>query len=48
MAQLDPGNKRLTDGLIAKGKLLKWQVFDDRDAASVTEWSDALDLIERM
>ena len=47
MAQLDPGNKRLMDGLIAKQKLLNWQVFDDRDAASVKEWNDALDPIDR-
>ena len=48
MAQLDPTNKRLTDGLTAKEKLLNWQVFDDRNEASVQEWSDALDLIERI
>ena len=47
MGQLDPGNKHLSDGLIAKETLLNWLVFDDRDAASVREWSDALDLIER-
>jgi hypothetical protein len=48
MGQLDPRNERLGDGLIAKEKLLNWQIFDDRDAASVKEWSDALDLIERI
>ncbi|HEY8871964.1 MAG TPA: hypothetical protein VIM52_02965 [Stellaceae bacterium] len=47
MAQLDPADRRLTEGLLAKEKLLNWQIFDDRDAASVKEWSDALDLIER-
>ena len=36
-----------TDGLLAKEKLLSWQVYDDRDAASVKEWNDALDLAER-
>jgi len=48
MTQLDPGSDRLTDGLIAKEKLLNWQVFDDRDTAAVKEWSVALDLIERI
>ena len=48
MVQLDPGAERLRDGLIAKEKLLNWQVFDDRDAVSAKEWSDALDLIERI
>ncbi len=48
IAQLDPANKRLTDGLTAKEKLLNWQVFDDRNDASVQEWSNALDQIERI
>jgi hypothetical protein len=48
MTQLDPGNKRLTDGLIAKEKLLNWQVFDDRDAESIEQWTNALDIIERL
>jgi hypothetical protein len=45
MAQLDPGSERLTDGLIAKEKLLDWLVFDDRDATSVKEWVDSLNRI---
>ncbi len=48
MAQLDPAKKRLTDGLIAREKLLSWQVFDDRDAGSVRDWVDALDSVERI
>ena len=48
MVQLDPANKRLTDGLAAKEKLLNWQVFDDRNEASVQEWHNALGLIERI
>jgi hypothetical protein len=47
MVQLDPKSRRLVDGVSAKEKLVNWQVFDDRDAASLKQWSDALDRIDQ-
>lgn len=48
MDALDPSKERLKDGQTAKEKLFKWQVFDDRDATSMKQWTDALDVVEQM
>jgi hypothetical protein len=43
VSTIDPANSRLRDGPIAKGVLPLWQIRDDRDAASIKQWSDAID-----
>lgn len=48
MDALDPLKERLKDGEKAKEKLFKWQVFDDRDATSMKQWTDALAVVEQM
>jgi hypothetical protein len=44
---LDPKDERLTDGSKAKQVLSTWQAFDDRDATSMKQWTDALDVVEQ-
>jgi hypothetical protein len=48
MRQLDPLGKRLSDGAAAQRVLLRWQVSDNRDAVSLNEWTDALDIADRV
>ncbi len=45
---LDPKDERLTDGSKAKQVLSTWQVIDDRDATSMKQWTDALDVVEHI
>lgn len=44
---LDPKDERLTDGSKAKQVLSTWQLIDDRDATSMKQWTDELDVVER-
>jgi len=44
---LDPTGERLKSGEAAKQLLLAWQINDARDAASIKEWTDALDAAEK-
>jgi hypothetical protein len=48
MDALDPSKERLQNGEKARDTLFKWQVFDDRDAASMKQWTDALAVVEQM
>lgn len=45
---LDPKDERLTNGSKAKEVLSTWQVVDDRDASSMKQWTDALDVVEHI
>jgi len=47
LKELDPKDERLTDGSKAKQVLSTWQAFDDRDATSMKQWTDALDVVEQ-
>lgn len=45
---LDPTDQRLADGKKAKEVLWTWQDYDNRDATSMKQWIDALDVVEKM
>lgn len=43
----DPKKRRLTDGAAAKRFLSMWASMDNRSAASLKEWTDGLDRVEK-
>ncbi len=45
---IDPKGQWLTNGDAAKQVLLAWQINDDRDAASMKQWTDALSIVEKV
>lgn len=47
LANMDPNGRHLTSGDAAKLYLLRWLAEDDRSAASLAQWSAALDMAEK-